>query len=402
MTAKRYIFFGPFSWRFGSPPLSGDSFIVGQVPDGPADVNTILLDERALTGIEYWHVRGDGTIVGQGSLAGCALSALTVSDELARLVAGESTAPLLVVTDANDVVRFFAQLRTGERDVLAIWCGEWTDPDRSADHGHRMAQALLIGLRYMDANRRDLSNHQRWFRRVKPGIEIEHKLTITSEVDIYGLTVHFRNLIGHKAFSDYMLEYRDDFQQWDFDNHLYEVTDPPEEAGYISFIPDGLGTTTVKRKWFTADAIERRESKWGMLDLKESEAEYIARRFGVVGRYLGSFRRRRCDIQFESVVSGNVHGFMVDRCDFERADWPDLCQVEVEYLKSRTLRTSADREVRPELRLIVDAVKAELDRLGVTYVESHLSKATYMRQLLDQSSGISSPTALRQHPEPPR
>jgi hypothetical protein len=385
--ARRYLFFGHYSWRFGFSPQPGDSFVVCQVPEGPGDVNTILLDDHALTGTEYWHVRSDGAPLGHGYHADCALTRLLVSEELTRLMPGEASAPLLVAADAEDATRFFAQLRTGGRDVLAIWCGEWVGPNRPSDHGQRLAQTLSRGLRHIEASRHFLSNYQLYFRKFKPGTEIEHKLTVTSEADIYELSVHFRNLIGSGIFSNYIWEYRDDFEQWDFDNHLYEVPGPPEEAGYISLMPSADGTAVVKRKWFTADAIERRESKWTGVTLAGSGTEYISQRFGVVGRYLGAFRRTRFDISLESIVTGNVYAIMIDRCRFDRDDWPDLCQIEVEYLKSRTLRASAAGALRAEMRQIVDATRGELDRLGIDHVESPLSKLTYMRQLHESATG---------------
>ncbi len=381
MTARRYLFFGPYSWRFGETPLPGDSFVVCRVPDGPADVNTILLGDRALTGTEYWHVRTDGMVLRQGNHAGCALTGLLVSKELARLMPGQTPAPLLVTTDAEDAIRSFAQLRTGDQDVLAIWCGQWDGQDRPPDHGERLAQMLSRGLRHIEANRHFLNNFQLYFRRFAPGIEIEHKLTITSAADIYALSLHFRNMVGRDAFSGYTWEYRDDFEQWDFDNHLYEVLSPPEEAGYISLMHHARGTTVVKRKWFTEDAVERRESKWTIVTPTVSDDEYISQRFGLASRSLGSFRRTRFDISLESAATGNIYAIMIDRCRFDRDDWPDLRQVEVEYLTSRTLRTSAADALRTELQQIVDATKAELDRLGTAYVESQLSKLTYMRQL---------------------
>lgn len=385
--AERYLFFCPSSWRFGARPRSGDSFVVCRVPDGPADVNTVLLDERALTGNEYWHLRADGTVLRHGKHAGCALSRMTVGAELAALLPGESAAPLFATTETGDVIRFFAQMRTGPRDVLAMWCGEWVAPDPAAEHGLRLAQVLPLGLRKIEANRHFLNNYQRCLRKFEPDTEIEHKLTLASDVDVYGLAVHFRNLVGGAVFPDYVWEYGNDFEQWDFDNRLYEVSGPPEEAGYVSFMPDPHGTVGVKRKWFTADAVERRETRWVSVRLAGSEAEYIRRRFGVVGDYLGAFRRIRFDIQLESLSTGNIHVLTIDRCRFERDDWPDLCQLEVEYWRSRTLRTSAAATLRAELRQIVDAAKAELDRLGIDHVESPLSKSTYMRRLRDRTDG---------------
>jgi hypothetical protein len=383
MTANRYLFLGPHSWRFGSLPRSGDSFLVCRLADGPADINTLLLDDQALTGMEYWHLSHEGRVLAAGRHAGAVLSRLRVVDELTQLMPGESIAPLLVAAEARDATHFFVQMRTGDQDLLAMWCGAVKGAYRTTDHGRRLADMLVRGLRKAESNRLFLNNHQLYFSRIKPGTEIEYKLTVTSTIDLYDLSVHFRNLIGRAPLSGYIWEYRDDFEQWDFDNFIYEIPGPPEEAGYIAFMPDSRGTAVVKRKWFESDAVERRESKWPGVALTVPEVDYIRQRFGVESRYLGYFRRTRFDISLESVASGNIYALMIDRCRFDRDGWPDLCQIEVEYLKSRTLRASAGRTLGDEMRYIVDVARAELDHLGISYVESPLSKLTYMRQMRD-------------------
>jgi hypothetical protein len=384
VTAKRYIFFGPFSWRFGGMPRPSDSFIVARVPDGPSDVNTVLLDASALAGVDYWHIRCDGAILANGHHEQCVLSGLAVSEDFLQSTPGEAAAPLLVASDSGGIVQFFAQVRIGEHDVLAMWCGEYAISDQPS-HGPRMAEIMHKGLASIESNRSHLNKHQRYFWNFEPGIEIEHKLTITSDPDIYGLTIHFRNLVGCGPLSQYIWEYGDDFQQWDFDNHLYEIFDPPEEVGYVSFIPNSRGSVGVKRKWFKVDAIERRERKWNDVTLPGTELEFIKKAFGVKARYLGAFRRTRFDVQMESVATGNIHALMIDRCQFDNQGWPDLCQVEIEYLKSRTLRPSARNLLRAEMRDILEVAKAELDRLGTKYLESPLSKLAYMKQMQDRA-----------------
>jgi hypothetical protein len=383
---RRYLFLAPFSWRFGAEPRTGGAFVVCRVDDGPADVNTILLDCDALTDKEYWHLDVGGAVLGHGHHAGRAYADLLVSEELARLVPGDTLVPLLVASDTGEAIRLFAQVRIGRQDVLAIWCGEWTDASLPTEPGPRLARMLLQGLQHIEANRYLLSNHQYHIVNLKPGTEIEHKLTITSAVDIYKLTAHFHDLLGQAPLTDYVGEYGNEFEQHDFDNHLYEVVGPPEETGYISFIPNGYGGTVVKRKWFTQDAVERRESVYGGVRITVPGSEYIRDRFDVASRYLGVFRRTRFDVNMESVVSGNIYAIMVDRCCFAGAGWPDLCQVEIEYLRSRTIRASALDALEYEMRELVDAGKSELDRLGIGYVESPLSKLTYMRQRREEAA----------------
>ncbi|MFF1308107.1 hypothetical protein [Streptomyces sp. NPDC058307] len=321
----------------------------------------------------------DGRVREHDFLSSFPLSELHVSEELANLFA-ESAMPLLVVTEHDMYVRFFAQIRTGQRDALFIWCGS-QDAHEATNWGKWLVSIFAAGLQAMEASRSFLNNHGCYYQKFWPDMEIEYKITITPDVDTYDLAVRLRNLVGRGQFSPFMWEYRDDFQQWDFDNHLYEIAEPPAEAGYISFIPDSLGTTVVKRKWFTTDAVVRKETKWLGVRLAGNYADHIEREFRVLADFVGAFRRTRFDVSLESISTGNVYAAMIDRCRFVGQNWPDLCQIELEYLHSRTLRSSAADTVFTELQWIKQALRSELDRLGVSYVEKPMSKLTYMKQM---------------------
>ena len=68
-------------------------------------------------------------------------------------------------------------------------------------------------------------------------------------------------------------EYGDEFQAWDYLNHLFAIPEPAEERGYVSFIPLSVGGYTIKRKWFDEDATRRGEkyqpAPAGIADLAE-------------------------------------------------------------------------------------------------------------------------------------
>ena len=130
--------------------------------------------------------------------------------------------------------------------------------------------------------------------------------------------------------------------------HIFDVTGPPREAGYISFIPDSSGTVIVKRKWFTDNFPRRRETRWRGISIPitiDSFENYTRSHVSGDIRFLGSFRRTRVDSTCEFTRTGNIYGFMVDWCrPLDRPDAPHLYQVEVEYLHSRT-RDKAARDV---------------------------------------------------------
>lgn len=210
-----------------------------------------------------------------------------------------------------------------------------------------------------------------------------------SPVDLHAVTVGLRNLVGSSDLPGTVWDYRDDYQMWDFNNHMFEVLGPPAEVGYVSFIPDSSGTVIVKRKWFTEDSTRRRETRWrgvSVPDGNDGFENYVRSHVSDDFRFLGSFRRTRFDSTCEFTRTGNVYGFMVDWCrPLDRPGAPDLYQVELEYLHSRTLNTSAQFAIE-ELIVLVEATRAYLDRAGIPHKYVGESKLTYLRSLTQAES----------------
>jgi hypothetical protein len=110
-----------------------------------------------------------------------------------------------------------------------------------------------------------LNNHQRWFVNERPGLEIEQKFTLAGRPDISLLAARTRDLVAAEAIDGWIPEHDSNggFGQWDFPSHIYEIADPEPERGYIAFIPAGDGSGGIRRKWFTSDAVIRREELTG-------------------------------------------------------------------------------------------------------------------------------------------
>jgi hypothetical protein len=352
-----------------------------KLPDGPSEVNTLHITGPELANAAYRVYEIGSGVVREGRLQGFPFLELAPTTELSAIMRpGSSPAPLFVVAHGNESRALLVQLRNGPEDILFLWAAE--QPGKPGYLAPEDVEDCLSDcIRAAEDNRRFLNNHQYYYRKFWPGDELEHKLTLPPEVDIYGLAVEFRNLIGTAGFSEYVWEYGDVFQQWDFDNHLYEVPGPPAEAGYISFIPDSTGLHVVKRKWFQEDGFRRRESKWLGVDVGESFDEYLRTSAKVNARYLGTFRRTRFDISCESKRSGNVHAIMIDRCQIRDPPGPDLCQIEIEYLHSRTLRDEAAAAVEKELGYLVGEVSKVLSARRIPFRADSLSKMTYLREL---------------------
>jgi hypothetical protein len=384
--AGSYLVVGPSTWRFAETADPSAPFLAIELGTVASDDNTLLLSFRDLSGARYLVVSLDGATLEQGVLEGHPFGRLlpagTVAALAARLApAGVTWAPLMVASVATGHLTIHAQIRIGDDEALLLRAGA-VGLSATRDDASALADGMAGALRLIHRDRLFLNNHDCCYRKQFPELEIEYKLTLDGPIDLYGTSVALRNLVGTNEMPDYRWQYRDDFQQWDFDNVLFEVEGPAEEAGYISFIPDSTGTVTVKRKWFLADSVSRRESRWrGQALDRKNLARHITEFFGVEFTYRGSFRRRRFDITCESVVSGNVHSIMLDRCTPYDPTGPDLYQAEVEYLTSRSSDADSADVVHEELRYLTDVTRQTLRGRGITFHEGQLSKLSYLRNL---------------------
>ena len=186
-----------------------------------------------------------------------------------------------------------------------------------------------------------LNNHQRWFVNARPGLEIEQKFTLAGRPDIWLLAARTRDLVGAGAIDGWIPEHGNNggFEQWDFLSHIYEITGPEPDRGYIAFIPAVDGSWGIRRKWFTADAVIRREELTGGLDLgPDPDLRVVIRdRYGLAPSWGGCYRRVRYNVLLESLRSGHVFSIMFDRCTDFAGRVPDLYQAEVEYIHSRVI-----------------------------------------------------------------
>lgn len=311
----------------------------------------------------------------------CRLIHGTAVEDIARTQwAGLSAAALFLFGRSGDDLITHALVRLGAQDGLFIRVPQHHHPTGPAD----IAELLSAALTATNAHREFLNNHQCCLRKFWPDEELEHKITMRGPVDLHTVVAGLRDLVGGPYLPGTIWEYRDDYQIWDFDNYLYEITDPIEEAGYVSFIPDSTGTVIVKRKWFTHDTPRRRETRWRGVQIPNnttSFADYLRSHVHGDARYLGSFRRTRLDSSCEFTRTGNVYGFMVDWSrPLDRPDSPGLYQVEVEYLHSRTLNDDAADAVNTELATLSHATRTYLDGVGIAHQPGE-SKLTYLRSL---------------------
>ncbi|MFI9382081.1 hypothetical protein [Kutzneria sp. NPDC052558] len=188
-------------------------------------------------------------------------------------------------------------------------------------------------------------------------MELEHKITLrsTTPLDtVWDLATTVDHHLTAGQIPGFTHRFRDPFQTWDFLNHLFQVTKPESERGYISFIPTTTTTGNdrymVKRKHFSRDAPARREQIIPDVHIRGRLETYIARTLGdVVARCLPTFRRVRYDNNVESLRTGNTFGVMFDRCHLIDRPSIALVQCEVEYVGTRSLAPPQPQAIHAEL-----------------------------------------------------
>ncbi len=226
-------------------------------------------------------------------------------------------------------------------------------------------------------------NTGRCYAQWRQDFEMERKYTYRTIPDIWPLAVELYRHLAEARYAGFFPEPHMGFQVFDYDNYIFDVVGPPAEAGYISFIPQVDGRVTVKRKWFRENAEIRRESLWPNQSIA-SDTYFQAAQHRVAGDVveLPPFRRKRFDINYESLETGNIYGVYFDICRTMSTD-VDHCfgQVEVEYCRSRTLLPLED--IMPEYERLCASTKSFLDRHGVACKQDLYSKLDFSRAAYD-------------------
>lgn len=295
--------------------------------------------------------------------------------------AGGPAVPLFVLQERQGPqgpqgpqVHVYGQVRFVGEDACFIRVSETAVPDTATGMSW-----LEPALRRWATDALFLNNHQRYYRKCFPGRELEHKYTLTPPTaDIWTLTCELMEVVGGGQWPGYVLEYRDEFQAWDYLNHLFQVVAPEEDRGYVSFIPTTDGKNLVKRKWFFQDAFERRESHTYGVELPDGPEAYLREQLKVQVRALPSFRRVRYDINFESLASGHVYGIFFDTVTLIDGSPTRLQQCELEYLRSRRVLEPDQDVALAELEDLATRLEEFLRAHGLTDQRGTYSKLSFL------------------------
>jgi hypothetical protein len=292
--------------------------------------------------------------------------------------AGGPAVPLFVLQErqgpGSPQVHAYDQVRFVAADACFIRVSETAAPD------------TVTGMRWLEPTLRQcaadalfLNNHQRYYRKCFPGRELEHKYTLEPPTaDIWTLTCELMEVVDGGQWPGYVLEYRDEFQAWDYLNHLYQVVEPEEDRGYVSFIPTTDGKSLVKRKWFQQDTFERRESHTYGVELPDGPETYLRDQLQVQVRRLPSFRRVRYDINFESLSSGHVYGIFFDTVTLTAGSSARLQQCELEYLRSRRVLEPDEDVALAELEDLASRLEEFLRGHGLSDERGTYSKLSFL------------------------
>ncbi|WP_338898170.1 hypothetical protein WBG99_23285 [Streptomyces sp. TG1A-60] len=386
---RSWLVLGGLHLLNGTAPLAGTDPVVLVELGAPVEQhfpsNTVVLrwdrlgplelSVRTVDGTRHHTAKARGDELFPGMLVGHALREAVT--EVTGLPAGP-VVPLFYVTADGDRAHVHSQIRFLDEDACFIR----VTPTAVATAGVEALGWLPDAVRLHAESFLFLNNHQRYYRKCFSGKELEYKYTLTAPVDVWTLTVELYQSLLNAELPDYIMEYRDEFQAWDYLNHLFEVTGPTEaELGYASFIPTTDGKHLLKRKWYAEDTFDRRESHTYGLDLADDGGfeRHILQELKVEAVRLPSFRRVRYDVNFESVRTGHVYGVFFDHCSLVEAREVTLNQCELEYLRSRVTVEPDPAAVLAEMDEIAVWLEAFLRARGLNDQRGFYSKRTFLK-----------------------
>ncbi|WP_069768132.1 hypothetical protein [Streptomyces sp. LUP30] len=403
LTARRaWLVLGGLHLLNGTAPLRGSDPVV-LVPlarpvetDWPSntivvgwnDLDGVELKARTVDGSRRHSALADGAALFPGMQPGGALRAAVTA--VTGLPPGEQgpLVPLFYVSGDAAGVHVHSQVRFLAEDACFIR----VTPEPVAVGAGPEELTWLAGA--VEAHAEQflfLNNHQRYYRKCFGGNELEYKYTLAPPVDSWGLTLELYRRVRGGELPGHAMEYRDEFQAWDYLNHLFEVTGPEAERGYVSFIPTTDGKHLVKRKWYAEDTFNRRETHTYGVQVEDDGGfeRYVEEELKVQAVRMPSFRRVRYDINFESVRTGHVYGIFFDHCSLVADRDVVLNQCELEYLRSRTAVEPDEAAALAEMEEIASWLEGFLREHGQDATRGYYSKRTFLKDVVAARPSLS-------------
>lgn len=287
-----------------------------------------------------------------------------------------SLAPMTIALVERGQVRLYRYLQQAEHGALFL---AYFDAPWSSGYSSWKQWIGLLGAGHVRLRMAwPLFNDDCWFTKWRADVEMERKFTFTGLPDTWLLVNSLYEEILQRRMDGFIPELDRDFQVFDYESHVYEVSGEQQEAGYVSFIPQADGRMTVKRKWFVQNTEIRRETVIGNQELTLDGIDaYAASMTRATLRKMPVFRRKRFDVNFESLRTGNIYGVYFDICRTE-SPLNAFSQCEVEYCRTRTLWPL--REVIAEFEVAANYTADFLARKGIDFRHDTFSKLDFVRQ----------------------
>lgn len=285
--------------------------------------------------------------------------------------------PLFFLEKKYDTYYVYSQLRFCEEDIIYIKTKE-IPISEIIDIQDLINKAIKIHAE----NFVFLGNHQCYYRKMDSKKENEYKFNILDKSDPWIMINDLIHDVNNHKLADYIFEYKDGFQKWDYMNYMFQINDNDKERGYISFIPQTNGTYLIKRKIYLKDQLSRTEIHYKNVTIDIPLHQYIEEHFNLHDYIeFPPFRRVRYDINIENCKTGNVHGIFFDYITVENHN-EVLKQCEIEYLRTRSL---FDNEAYlDELKILQKYMVSFFKNRDISFDETFFSKLSFMVKVCNE------------------
>ncbi len=235
----------------------------------------------------------------------------------------------------------------------------------------------------------ELNSHHCMVPLALAGNEVETKFTLPADTAIWPLATSMYTRMAAGDIPNMVRRFEEDFEMREFDNHLFDVTAPTEDCGYVAFMEVQPCTYRIKRKRFTADALIRSETVGGEMRPGMPLPRYVKDVLGLSAESLPAFRRVRYDIMFESLATGNHYCILFDRSVVRDAPTEKLVQCEIEYMCSRRILPLDDTAVLAEFAQLTSWCGSFLHDRGLPAEPGYYSKLSFLRDVVQRQPQLS-------------
>ncbi|WP_227270863.1 hypothetical protein [Roseobacter weihaiensis] len=295
-------------------------------------------------------------------------------------------APMFLITVDADRARLYQNYETDGQSTYFLALGDV--PALSEDLG--WLQACLQEVKRLALFHGPKINSRRIRQKWKFDYELERKYTFahvlraatwsTAPVSIWAISRALHDAARSDVLPGWISEFNDQFHLWHYDSEIFEVTDPPAAQGYLAFIPQTDGNTTLKYKRFQEDAELRYESIAHHLPVQPDRyAQKALEVSGGTTRRLPGFRRTRFDVDVESLETGNAFAIVVDISRPFDGSNALLSQSEVEYIRTRSVADPKD--VLADFETVCAFAESVFRSCGASYVQTPYSKLSFLRDV---------------------